>query len=201
MKLPSLRVLNGLSCLLLGAAVAAACGSSDGNKSERAQGGEAGSGGEAGATAQGGDARSPSPSAGNGGEPTSAGGAGGAPLGEGGVAQGGVAQGGVAQGGAGGESGLPPLDCNPIVFANANLEEAVRDKINKPTGDLTPADVAELTLLDASGVGVSDLAGIECLSALQGASFGMGGATSSFSNLAPLVYLTELTTLDLSNND
>jgi Leucine-rich repeat (LRR) protein len=38
----------------------------------------------------------------------------------------------------------------------------VRERINKPTGTLTPADVASLNEIYANGLGISDLAGLEC---------------------------------------
>jgi Leucine-rich repeat (LRR) protein len=105
--------------------------------------------------------------------------------------------------GAGGEGGssseLPAIDCDPIVFTDAQLEQAVRDALDKPTGDIVAADVADLKILDARGYGVELLNGIECLSGLTQIDLGMGGAPSNVTELSPLLYLQNLLSLDLSN--
>lgn len=48
-----------------------------------------------------------------------------------------------------------------VTFNDRNLEAAVRDALGKPTGDITDADMAGLTRLDASGREISDLSGLE----------------------------------------
>ena len=44
-----------------------------------------------------------------------------------------------------------------VTFADPNLEVALRDALNKPTGAITDADLAGLTELDARERGISDL--------------------------------------------
>ena len=54
--------------------------------------------------------------------------------------------------------GTPP---DVIVFADSNLEAAVRLRLGKPTGDFTPSDIPLLTSLNASSKGITDLSGLE----------------------------------------
>ena len=54
-----------------------------------------------------------------------------------------------------------------IEFADANLEAAVREALDRPSGPLTAADLAALTVLDASDRGIESLAGLEHATALQ----------------------------------
>ena len=70
-----------------------------------------------------------------------------------------------------------PFDCSTIVFADANLEAAVRHQIDT-LGVITPSDVANMTYLDARGYGVGVLDGIECFSELSDIDFGIGGQTA-----------------------
>jgi Leucine-rich repeat (LRR) protein len=211
MKLRSSRWLSGSVCLLLASAVAAACGSDSKHIAARAgEGGQGGQGGQG--VARGGEGATPPPQAGSGGEVSELGGEGGELSGGAGAGganqagqsqQGGVpATGGTPAGGAGGSPDvLPVIDCDPIVFADANLESAVRDAIAKPTGPLTSADVAGLLTLDAQGP-VAFLSGIECLTDLETADFGpsSNGEYNFIGNLASLRYLTQLVTLNLGGN-
>jgi len=50
-----------------------------------------------------------------------------------------------------------------ITFPDANLEQVIREKINKPTGDIYPEDVIGITELEASEKGIVDLTGLEYL--------------------------------------
>ena len=53
------------------------------------------------------------------------------------------------------------------LFADANLERAVRETLGRPQGRLTPEDVASLKNLDFHGEDIHSLAGIEYLTALR----------------------------------
>jgi internalin A len=119
------------------------------------------------------------------------------PGGEGGALS---VAGAPSAGGAGGSPQLPTIDCEPITFQDANLEQAVRLALDQPTGPIVSADVEDLTSLLASGFGVASLSGIECLSSLTVLELGMGGAPSNISNLEPLRYLKQLASLDLTSN-
>ncbi len=48
-----------------------------------------------------------------------------------------------------------------VNFPDPNLEAIIRETINKPAGDITDADLAGLTSLDASERNISDLTGLE----------------------------------------
>ena len=55
-------------------------------------------------------------------------------------------------------------DVNPIItFKDVNLEEAVRDSINKPSGDLFKSDVQDIISLNAYNREIVDINGIENL--------------------------------------
>lgn len=55
-----------------------------------------------------------------------------------------------------------------VTFPDAGLEQAIRDEINKPTGDILQSDLDNLIDLHADGYGISDLTGIEnCTSLLR----------------------------------
>ena len=76
-------------------------------------------------------------------------------------------------------------------FADARLEQTVRDALGKPTGDLLPEDVAGLTYLEASSGQIGDLRGIQCLTALTELYLGDNQLTD-IQPLAPLTALVEL---------
>jgi Leucine-rich repeat (LRR) protein len=96
------------------------------------------------------------------------------------------------------DCGGGPTNCTtgPLTFADQGLEDAVRDAINKPVGVLVPSDVASLTLLDASGTGITSVEGIQCLMQLQSLLL----SANSVTELSPLRYLTNLAYLDLDSN-
>ncbi|HVY24940.1 MAG TPA: leucine-rich repeat domain-containing protein [Polyangiaceae bacterium] len=202
MKLVPTRFLNGALLGLLTASIAAACGSDEAKKTVRPS--EGGAGGQAGGVqARGGDRALPEPAGGAGHPAPMAGGEGGmAPTlgGEGGATL--VAMGGApspSAGAAGSPDELPPVDCDPVVFADAQLENAIRTAIDK-AGPLTAQDIASLTSLDARGYGIATLDGIECFTELTNVDLGIGGQSSNVADLSPLRYLKKLVTLSLNVN-
>lgn len=48
-----------------------------------------------------------------------------------------------------------------VTFYDTNLEDAVRSALGLPPGDITTTDLLSLTELDAGGMGISDIRGIE----------------------------------------
>jgi len=55
-----------------------------------------------------------------------------------------------------------------VIFADPNLEAAIREAIGIPEGSIYPSDLEELTSLCASERGISDLAGLElCLNLMD----------------------------------
>ncbi|MDP7241122.1 MAG: hypothetical protein QGH72_07965, partial [Dehalococcoidia bacterium] len=47
-----------------------------------------------------------------------------------------------------------------VTFLDSNLEAAIREAVNKPRGNITAADLAKLTVLDADEKRIIDLTGI-----------------------------------------
>lgn len=198
MKLSVSRLLNGALAGLTLTLVAVACGSDDPQRTERTN--EGGEGGALIGEPNAGQPSTPEPVGGGGGNPLNEGGApnasAGSPPLEGGAPP--------ALAGAGGEGGAEPLplvDCSSISFADPGLTNAVLAALFKTEGDtITPEEAAGITDLHASGLEISDLAGIECLTGLETLGFGAGGAPSAITDLRPLLYLKSLKSLDLNSN-
>jgi len=87
------------------------------------------------------------------------------------------------------------LSCSPggISFPDPNLEEAIREAINKPTGPILQADLDKLTSLDRSFV--EDLSGLQHCTNLRQLSILMG----EIRNLSPISGLSSLTSLTLDD--
>ena len=72
-----------------------------------------------------------------------------------------------------------------IYFPDANLEQAVRDAISKPTGSILPGDLENLTTLDAGDYGITDISGIQQIADL----ISLVLSENTISDLGPLAYL------------
>ena len=83
-----------------------------------------------------------------------------------------------------------------LLFADANLESAVRETLGRPQGRLTPEDVASLKNLNFHDKDIHSLAGIEYLTALQGLSL----RWNQIIDITPLNQLTSLRNLYLGGN-
>jgi PKD repeat protein len=83
-----------------------------------------------------------------------------------------------------------------VVFADAALEETVRQVIGKQTGDILVSEVATLTVLVASEKGIVRLDGLEHFTGLTTLDLSM----NQISDLTPLAGLTRLVVLDLGQN-
>ena len=83
-----------------------------------------------------------------------------------------------------------------LLFADANLESAVRETLGRPQGRLTPEDVASLRNLNFHDKDIHSLAGIEYLTALQGLSL----RWNQIVDITPLNQLTNLQELTLGRN-
>ena len=84
-----------------------------------------------------------------------------------------------------------------VVFADENLEAAIRDALDKPAGEaITPAELAGLTALAATMQGITDLSGIEYCTNLTYLSLRM----NQISDLSPLASLTNLMEFNLCDN-
>ena len=85
-----------------------------------------------------------------------------------------------------------------VTFKDANLEKAVRDSIDKETGDLLKSDVKKITTLDTVGMPINDLSGIENLTNLR--RLNLGSDSNQISDISNLKGLTNLTSLHLGHN-
>jgi Leucine-rich repeat (LRR) protein len=193
--------LLGLLCISVGVA---ACGSDPDKKVARAEQGGAGGGAGVPGNSSGGGRLDPNGGAGGqlpvggggGGMPSMMGGNGGAPV---------EAMAGSGEGGAAGSgSTLPPLpafDCTTIGFTDANLDDQVRFWLDKAAGEeITPAEAATLTALQARDARIEDLSGIECLVNLESLDLAGGETPNMVADVGPLAYLSKLKTLNLSDN-
>lgn len=93
-------------------------------------------------------------------------------------------------------------DSNIVTFKDLTLEKAVRDSINKPTGDIYKSDVAKITKLTIAGPILSignlkDISGIENLTNLQYLDLSF----NPISDISGLKGLSNLQYLDLSSNE
>ncbi len=88
---------------------------------------------------------------------------------------------------------------DPVVFPDSDLEEAVRDALNKPelSGNITCADMQSLRELNARNRSVDDLEGLQNAVNLTSLNLAVNG----ISDLTPLQGLTTLTELNLFAND
>ena len=83
-----------------------------------------------------------------------------------------------------------------IVFADLNLEIAVREAIGKSTGSISPSDVSSLQVLDAQIQNISNLQGIEQLTQLVRLEL----FHNQITDVSPLSGLTQLSELFLTGN-
>lgn len=86
--------------------------------------------------------------------------------------------------------------CEPVVFADAALEQVVRDAVGQPTGDILQDAVAGLARIDAANRGIADLTGIECLPDLT--TLLIGG--NPIADLGPLAGVEGLAYLAMQGN-
>ena len=90
----------------------------------------------------------------------------------------------------------PPPAPVVVSFANAKLELAVRLALSKPTGELTSADLASLTRLDATDLSIESLAVLEHATALTWLDL---SGNAALADVSPLASLTKLKTLSLGS--
>ncbi|MDP2892533.1 MAG: leucine-rich repeat domain-containing protein, partial [Bacillota bacterium] len=88
--------------------------------------------------------------------------------------------------------------CSPvvIVFEDVNLENAIREAISKPTGDITVNDVDKITELKLEEKGISDITPLKYFSNLTELDLDW----NPISDISALSSLTKLTVLDLGSN-
>ena len=83
-----------------------------------------------------------------------------------------------------------------VAFPDPNLEAAVREAIEKPTGDIYQSDLEDLTTLRADFEDIDDLSGLGYCTSLTDLSLGY----NNISDASPLSTLTGLSSLRLHKN-
>lgn len=92
-----------------------------------------------------------------------------------------------------------PACSNPegsVVIDDPNLELLIRQLVERPQGNLTSKDVADITVLDAREKEIVSLEGIEALSSLESLRLD----NNMLTDISPLADLKKLTTLTLRGN-
>lgn len=85
---------------------------------------------------------------------------------------------------------------NAVTFKDKNFEQAVRDTINKRTGDIYKSDVEKITELSINGKDIQNIGGIENLTNLQ-----KFYSNNEVRDLSPLKNLTSLTQLSFNDSE
>ncbi len=83
-----------------------------------------------------------------------------------------------------------------IHIPDPNLEQAIRDELNKPVGNITADDMAGMTSLAANFRGIEDLTGLQYAVNLTQLNF----SRNYVKDISPLANLTNLTSLGFSSN-
>ncbi len=87
-------------------------------------------------------------------------------------------------------------ELQPVYIPDSNLEQAIRDELNKPLDPITELDIQQITFLDAAQRGIEDLTGLETATNLMSLSIW----ENQISDLTPLTNLTDLEFLNFNAN-
>jgi Leucine-rich repeat (LRR) protein len=91
-----------------------------------------------------------------------------------------------------------PTSSETVTFPDDNLAEAIRDTLGKPPAEeITTAELANLTVLEAPSYGIADLSGLEYCTNLTKLDL----FSTRISDISPLSSLTNLTELYLGDNE
>lgn len=94
------------------------------------------------------------------------------------------------------DKNVSPSYPSTIIFKDAKLEKLIRDKVGMPTGTLNYSDLKNITSLDLSNQGITDISGIENCTGLQSLDLSYNQITS----VEPLLKLYDLKELNLNHN-
>lgn len=88
-----------------------------------------------------------------------------------------------------------------VTFPDPYLENAIRDALSIPAGDITTGDLSLLTSLVAEDNAISNLSGLEYCTSLTYLDLGLFNSSNSISDLSPVSGLTGLKFLDINSNN
>lgn len=94
------------------------------------------------------------------------------------------------------EAPIPTPSGQEVIFPDANLEAAIREKIGKPSDSIQQRDLEILSDLEAHGKGITDLTGLEYCANLTTLSL----TNNLIGDISPLAQLTNLREIGLSMN-
>ena len=88
--------------------------------------------------------------------------------------------------------------CAPVKFVDEELEQAVRDTINKQAGDLVQKDVKHITSLEAENRGIRNLTGLEALKNLKS----LNVSNNDISKMDPNLFreMNQINKISIANN-
>lgn len=87
-------------------------------------------------------------------------------------------------------------DSSVTTFQDSKLEKLIRDKVGKPTGTLTYSDLKNITSLNLSNEGITDISGLENCVNLKSLDL----SYNQIKDVRPLLKLYDLKDLNLSHN-
>lgn len=94
------------------------------------------------------------------------------------------------------DAATEPAQAVPVEFDDGNLEQCVRDALQKPDETLFPSTIAELANLECQDMSIVSLSGLEHATGLTDLSLW----ENDIGNIEPLAGLTQLRDLQLGNN-
>ncbi len=83
-----------------------------------------------------------------------------------------------------------------VTFADSRVELAIRAAIDKPAGDIRPSDLEDLTSLSAERRGITDLGGLQYCTNLTTLDL----SDNEIADISPLLSLSKLRTVTLNGN-
>lgn len=83
-----------------------------------------------------------------------------------------------------------------VHFTDPDLEQSIRDELNKPSADITKADMEEIAFLNAADKGIEDLTGLEYAANLQN----LYVQNNQLRDISVLANLTNLQVLEIQQN-
>lgn len=95
-----------------------------------------------------------------------------------------------------GDKNVSTGDSSVTTFQDSKLEKLIRDKVGKPTGTLAYSDLKDITSLNLSNEGITDISGLESCVNLKSLDL----SYNQIKDVKPLLKLYDIKDLNLSHN-